>query len=785
MNRKNHGVGTGAGSSYETYIKEKINDPRVWRAVYGGYLGKSWNETSVECDDDWYFVTKTVVHCLAENVSPKTKYQVPNRIASGDAAQGYTLEDIQRRGKKILDEAEKLYDYAVNGTDDYRVATISLEKSGNTYTSGNNVIQKFNLKTNKELASYDVSLIGFPVGASYSKDGNILSVIIPKANIKEDIDGLIRVTNARIKTCPAFYGESYNEEYQDYVLVSDPFEKANTSAEFSLETDTAQLEILKIDDETKQVVPNTTFEIKKDNKLIKTVETGSDGKAVLKDLYPGIYQIKETKANTNYESNSKIQTVELKYGETTKITISNNHKTGSLRIYKVDADDEKLPIEGVKFEITDSIGKKKTIETNKEGIAYIDNIRTGGITIKEIETNEIYELPDETYKLEIQYNKTSEITIKNEKLKGKVEVYKKDAEDNKIMLKDIEFQVINSENKVVDTIKTNEKGVAETTNLPIGHYKLKETKTDDYHVLDDKLISVEVKANKISRLNITNERIKGKIKIVKTSEDDNFINGEKAGTPIANVKFEVYDVDCKLVDTIITNEHGIATTKELDKGKYVIKEVEAGKWYLLNENEFATEISKNDEIVEINITNESEEPNVDIEKEGIIQTTANEEIRYDFHIKNTGNTKLNNYTWYDYLPTEYVRITKLITGTYNQDLNYSIYYKTNKNDYRLLKDNLNTQINNYIDFANLKLEKDEYITEFKVDFGTVDIGFESVISPYIFVKINSDVNNDDKFTNKTRVEGYNDTYLVYDEDKHTTQIYEKELKVKKLPRTGY
>ena len=353
------------------------------------------------------------------------------------------------------------------------------------------------------------------------------------------------------------------------------------------------------------------------------------------------------------------------------------------------------------------------------------------------------------------------------------------------MLKDIEFQVINSENKVVDTIKTNEKGVAETTNLPIGHYKLKETKTDDFHILDDKLISVEIKADQISRLDITNERIKGKIKIVKTSEDDNFINGEKAGTPITNVKFEVYDVNGKLVDTIITSEHGIATTKELDKGKYIIKEVEAGKWYLLNENEFATEISKNDEIVEINITNEPEEPNVDIEKEGIIQTTANEEIKYDFHIKNTGNTKLNNFTWYDYLPTEYVRITKLITGTYNQDLNYSIYYKTNKNDYRLLKDNLNTQINNYIDFANLKLEEDEYVTEFKVDFGTVDVGFESVVSPYIFVKVNSDVNNDDKFTNKTIVEGYNDTYLVYDEDKHTTQIYEKELKVKKLPRTGY
>ena len=30
--------------------------------------------------------------------------------------------------------------------------------------------------------------------------------------------------------------------------------------------------------------------------------------------------------------------------------------------------------------------------------------------------------------------------------------------------------------------------------------------------------------------------------------------------------------------------------------------------------------------------------------------------------------------------------------------------KTNKNDYRLLKENLNTKVNNYIDFSNLELD---------------------------------------------------------------------------------
>lgn len=202
------------------------------------------------------------------------------------------------------------------------------------------------------------------------------------------------------------------------------------------------------------------------------------------------------------------------------------------------------------------------------------------------------------------------------------------------------------------------------------------------------------------------------------------------------------------------------------------------------EIEFVAEISTHEEVVEVNITNESEKPDVDIEKDGIIQTTANQEIRYDFKLKNTGNVPLSNFTWYDYLPSEYVKISKLITGTYNQDLNYSIYYKTNLNDYRLLVENLNTQVNNYIDFSNIELKEGEIITDFKVDFGTVDIGFESVINPYIFVIVNSTVNNDDIFTNKTRIEGENKGYLVWNEDDHTTKVYEKEIKVKKLPRTG-
>lgn len=648
------------------------------------------------------------------------------------------------------------------------------------------MVQTLKLSANKSLGNYEVRLTNFPTGTTYSKSGNTIKVIIPKSSITGDIKGTVSILNAEVKTCPAFYGQSYNDTWQDYVTAADPYEVTSTKITINLTTNNSKIKILKLDSETNKAIPNTTFKIEKDGQLISTITTKENGGAIIENLYPGTYKVIETKANENYVlPEEPTKEVTIKYGETATVEFDNTHKKGNIKVFKVDADN-KIGIEGVEFELYSEEFKKiiGKYYTDSNGEITINNLRIGKYNLKETATNENYHLGGET-NVVVEENKTKEVTIENEKKKGQIEVFKVDAENKEIKLEGVEFEVINSDNEVVEIIKTDKNGYAKTSRIPIGEYKLKEIKTDEMHILNNEIIKVDVTTDIVSRLDITNERIKGQIKIVKTSQDDSFISGAVEGTPIENVKFEVYDSNKNKVDEIVTNKDGIAITKKLDKGSYTIKEVEAGKWYLLNENEFITEIKTHGEIVQVDITNESEKPSVDIEKIGIIQTTANQEIRYNFKIKNTGNVVLDNFTWFDYLPIEYVRMSKLITGTYNQDLNYNIYYKTNLNDYKILAENLNTQVNNYIDFSSIELEEREEITEFKVDFGTVDVGFESVVNPYIFVKVNSNVENEDIFTNKTRIEGYNDEYMVWDEDDHITKVYEKEVIVKKLPRTGY
>ena len=485
---------------------------------------------------------------------------------------------------------------------------------------------------------------------------------------------------------------------------------------------------------------------------------------------------------------------------TQEMQLKETTNTGKIKINKIDSETKK-PIQGVEFELKDNNGNtisKATTDLN--GVANFTNLYQGKYTLVETKAQQGYISIESEIGVDVKYNQTTTINVENEKQKGQIKIVKIDKENNG-KLEGVKFDVVNEKGDVLEQIITDKNGEAVTSRYAVKDYKnlyIKEIETKEGYRLNDEIISVELKANEVTEVKIENEKEKGQIKIIKTSKDKNLINEKQEGSPIENVKFEIYDSNNNLVDKISTSIDGIAISKLLEKGNYYIKEIEAGKWYLLNEDIFTVEIKEHKEVVEIEIANESEKPSVDIEKTGIEQAIPNEEIKYDFIIKNTGNVLLENFTWYDYLPTDFVRITKLMTGTYNQDLNYNIYYKTNKEEYRLLQAELNTQTNNYIDFTNIQLNEDEYITDFKIDFGTVDVGFESVIHPYILVKVNSDAQNDDIFTNKTRIEGNNKTFIVWDEDKFTTKVYKEEIKVEKiqeevhkkveiekLPKTGY
>ena len=305
------------------------------------------------------------------------------------------------------------------------------------------------------------------------------------------------------------------------------------------------------------------------------------------------------------------------------------------------------------------------------------------------------------------------------------------------------------------------------------------------YILNEDKVQVTVKDDNITEVVIQNEKKRGQIQINKTSEDKNNVINKEEGNPIEGAKFNIYDKANKIVDTIVTDENGVALSKRLEKGIYTVQEVETGKWYILDEKIYNAEIKENNEIVNLNIINKSKDPKVEITKSCKNITKSNDEIDYSFEIKNTGNVELEDFTWYDYLPTDYAKITGIETGTYNKDIIYNIYYKTNqKDEYMVLKKNLNGAENNFISLTDLHLEKDEKITEIKIYFGTVNVGFKSEKKPHIIMKTNDGLKNDTKIENSTVLEGYNQDYRVSSKDTAVSTVYEV-VQEKKLPRTGF
>lgn len=279
--------------------------------------------------------------------------------------------------------------------------------------------------------------------------------------------------------------------------------------------------------------------------------------------------------------------------------------------------------------------------------------------------------------------------------------------------------------------------------------------------------------------------MKGHIQINKTSSQDNKYSNLQKGSPLANVVFEIYDNENKLVDTITTNEIGKAITKELVIGTYTIKEISSAKYYLLNDKTVNAEIV-DDGTVEVDITNDNVEIDVEIQKNGFIETQSRDDIFYNFkNIKNNSNVSLDNFTWSDNLPIDAVRINRLYTGTWNEDLQYDVYYKTNKSrEYVLFKEDLNTQKIYELNFKELKLDKDEYVTDYEFRFGTVKIGFQEIESPILYCDILEGLGNGYIFTNKTKVKGTYFEQEVEDNDEWTTITYFKEIKIDNvLPKT--
>lgn len=763
--------------AYYVKVESLLNNNKVWRVIKNGYPYKSAKQLGLTSKYDAFAVTKFAVYCIL-----------------GEAKLDYfKAENDDEEAVAMLKALKELVKIGEKGTEKQDDDPLSLKKEGNLKEEENYYSQEYSLDSSVDFENYEISKTeGMPEG-SYITDiddnkttkleqGQNFKLIIPKEQMTKDISIKITV-KAECKSYVILEGKTTVTKTQNYVVTAGEMATATTEDTLKISVNNAVLCVNKVEEGTNKPIQGVKFELYKDDKLVQEKQTDKDGKITFENLYPGKYILKEIETGEKYVLENTPQEIDLHYNDTKEITITNKIKTGKIKVYKIDKDNKEIKIEGIKFDLYSEEQKAVigTYITDENGEINVENLPIGEYKLIEKESNKWYNLADEI-KLKVNFNETAETTVVNELKKGQIKVIKVDKDNNEVKLKGVKFEVQDKDGNVLETLKTDKNGEAVTSKYAIKDYEnlyLKEVETNEKYVLIDKITKIKLEEDKITNLVFENEKIKGKIKIIKTGKDYNKINNLKAGSPIEGVKFEIYNSDNELVETLTTNKEGIAISSDLEKGEYKVTETETNKNYILNTQPQKAEIKENEQVIELKIINDSKNPNIDIEKNGPDKAEIGSKIEYDISIRNTGNTKLDNFTMKDILPSKYIKVNKIKTGTYNQDVKYNLYYKTNISDeYVLLMEDLNSKENYEINFDE-ELAENEYLTEIKLEFGTVDIGFCSNENPHIFATIKNDVKSESSFINIADVSGNLDDYKVYDKSKWKTFCY------KLLPKTGF
>ena len=511
--------------------------------------------------------------------------------------------------------------------------------------------------------------------------------------------------------------------------------------------------------------------------------TDENGQIILSGL-TGTIVVTETKTIEGYtiHEETRTQTVVINPNDTQELTFYND-PVGGVEIVKVDEADRTERLANATFEIRkmdDAL--VDTVTTDKNGRVFL-SLEDGAFYAVEVEAPEGYKLDSTPHYFEVKDGKTSKLTVTNKAFSG-ILIHKTDSSTGKGIY-GVTFLLYDAGNNPVGQYTSDNRGYVYIENIETGRYYLRELENEGY-ILDTQRKTVYVKSGETTLVEWENTPIMGQIQIIKKSADDNPINALPAGTLLKGAVFEIYDKAGDVVDTIVSDYNGRAVSKLLPLGRYTIREIKAPNYYSINPTVLTAYLDHEGQIVTFEVEDNSVSTGVSIKKTGYGEVMPNQPIRYTITgIGNTSTVPLSSFYWRDTLPAQ-VRLSKVVTGTYNQQLSYKIVYKTNlKDSYQTLADSLSTTKNYVLEAspAALGLASNERVTEIMFVFGTVKGGFGQVETAYIYGNVVGGLANGSSIVNVADVGGVYNGQWIQAVSRWVTKVYAKTITT--LPKTGY
>ena len=457
--------------------------------------------------------------------------------------------------------------------------------------------------------------------------------------------------------------------------------------------------------------------------------TDKNGEVLISGLI-GTFVVTETKTLSGYiiDENTRSQTVVINPNDLQTLTFY-NAPSGGLQIIKSDEDTGER-IGNVKFEIRKMNGEIiGTYTTDSDGVIYLPEAESGWYTVTELEAASGYLLDTTPHRIEVKDGRTATLEIANRKACS-ILIHKVDANIGDGIY-GVTFVIYDSGRNPIMEVTTDQDGYAYVDKeLAAGKYYIRELEAADGYILDKQYKTVYVEAGKTSTIEWENTAVTGQIQITKYAAESNAITGQAGGVTLKGATFEIVrERSSKVVDYITTDARGVAASKPLPLGRYLIREVSAPAYYQVSAETFDVTLKYAGQIIKLAAYNKPAELGVTLTKTGIKEVLAGSKMSYRFTIANTSNVDLQNFYFHDKIPYDVTTVSALTTGTYNARLTYRILYKTNYNDYRVLASNLLSTNNYSFGLSGLQLMAGEVVTDIYFDFGTVPSGFQSVTKP--------------------------------------------------------
>ena len=485
------------------------------------------------------------------------------------------------------------------------------------------------------------------------------------------------------------------------------------------------------------------------------------------------------------DENSRTQTVVVNPNDTQTLYFYNT-PAGGLQIIKSDKDSGKR-IAGVKFEIRKMNGEIiGTFTTDSTGVIYLPEAESGWYTVTELEAASGYLLDTTPHRIEVKDGRTATLEIANRKACS-ILIHKVDANTGDGIY-GVTFVIYDSGRNPIMEVTTDQDGYAYVDKeLAAGKYYIRELEAADGYILDKQYKTVYVEAGKTSTIEWENTAVTGQIQITKYAAESNAITGQAGGVTLKGATFEIVrERSGKVVDYITTDARGVAASKPLPLGRYLIREVSAPAYYQVSAETFDVTLEYAGQIIKLAAYNKPAELGVTLTKTGIKEVLAGSKMSYRFTIANTSNVDLQNFYFHDKIPYDVTTVSALTTGTYNARLTYRILYKTNYNDYRVLASNLLSTNNYSFGLSGLQLMAGEVVTDIYFDFGTVPSGFQSVTKPTLMVSVNPRTANKYYVTNRADAGGkFGETWQSANASWITIVRNLTPVRKPLLPKTGY